>query len=104
MRPLSPSRSRAVRTSRTVTSRAGDLAHELVWRTQLLGCVHQLVVAEGAEASNVRGNRPNVADCLDHVASTCLTLGADHRRAFADAPQRFAQVTRTAHERDFEGV
>ena len=33
-----------------------------------------------------------------------LALGADHRRAFGDAPQRFAQIARAADERHFEVV
>ena len=31
-----------------------------------------------------------------------LALGADHGRAFGDAPQRLAQVARAAHERHLE--
>ena len=41
------------------------------------------------------------------TASTILpepgfALGADHRRAFRDAPQRLAQIARAANERHFE--
>ena len=40
---------------------------------------------------------------LDDVAGARLALGADHRRALADASQRFAEVRGAAHERDGEG-
>ena len=44
-------------------------------------------------------DRAQVADGLDDVAGAGLALGADHRRALADAPQRLAEVRRAAHER-----
>ena len=43
-----------------------------------------------------------MADGLDDVAGAGLALGADHRRALADAPQRLAEVRRAADERDLE--
>ena len=39
---------------------------------------------------------------FDDVARARLALGADHRRAFADAAQRLAQVAAAADERDRE--
>ena len=41
----------------------------------------------------------HVAHRLDHVAGAGLALGADHRRALGDPPQRLAEVGRAAHER-----
>ena len=41
---------------------------------------------------------------LHHIAGARLALGADHRRALADAPQRLAQVAAAAHEGDLEEV
>ena len=41
---------------------------------------------------------------LDHIAGAGLALGADHGRALANPPQRFAQVAAAAHERDREIV
>jgi hypothetical protein len=43
-----------------------------------------------------------VPNGLDHVARAGLALGADHRRALGDPPERLAQVPRAAHERDRE--
>ena len=43
-----------------------------------------------------------MADGLDDVAGARLALGADHRRALGDPPQRLAEVGRAAHERDAE--
>jgi hypothetical protein len=45
-----------------------------------------------------------VRDGVDDVARAGLALGADHRGALGDAPQRFAQVGAAADERDGERV
>src|SRR5438874_11816161 len=49
---------------------ARDLSYELVWCAWIQGfrLVHQLLVAERAEATNVRGDRADVADRVDDVA------------------------------------
>src|SRR4029077_5353913 len=39
------------------------------------------------------------ANGLDDVARARFTLGANHRRAFRDAPQRFTEIARAADER-----
>ena len=44
----------------------------------------------------------HVRDRVDDVAGAGLALRADHRRALGDAPQRLAEVRRTADERDGE--
>ena len=44
----------------------------------------------------------NVADRLDDIARSRFTLGADHRSAFSDTPQRFTQIARAANERHTE--
>src|SRR5690606_41730426 len=41
---------------------------------------------------------------LDDVPGARFALGADHRRALADAPQRFAQVAGATDERHLERV
>ena len=46
--------------------------------------------------------RAHVAHRLDDVAGAGLALGADHRGALADPPQRLAEVGGAAHERDLE--
>ena len=43
-------------------------------------------------------------DRFDDVAAAGFALAADHRRAFGDPPQRFAQIARAADERRREGV
>ena len=45
-----------------------------------------------------------MAHGFDDVARAGFALGANHRRAFGNAPQRFAQIARAAHERHFEIV
>jgi hypothetical protein len=45
-----------------------------------------------------------VAHCLDDVARSGLALGADHRRALRDAPERFPEVRGPADERNLEGL
>ena len=61
-----------------------------------------------AAGSSSGGSAPRLADRADHaaqvahrlddVAAARLALGADHRRALADAAQRLAEVARAAHE------
>ena len=46
----------------------------------------------------------DVLDGVDDVARARLALGADHGRAFGDAPQRFSQIARAADERHGERV
>ncbi len=55
------------------------------------------------EPADAAGDLAQVADGLDDVAGAGLALGADHRRALADPPQRLAEVGRAADERDVEG-
>ena len=43
-----------------------------------------------------------MADGLDDVTCSRLAFGADHRRAFADAAERLAEILRTADERNLE--
>ena len=49
-------------------------------------------------------DQPDMANRLHHVAGAGLALGADHRRALGDPPERLAQVGGAAHERHREGV
>ncbi len=46
----------------------------------------------------------HVLDGVDHVAGARFAFGADHGRAFGDAPQSLAQVARAADEGRGEGV
>ena len=68
-----------------------------------LAAVASSVVVEALQAADLAGDRAQVADGLDDVAGAGLALGADHRRALADAPQRLAEVRRAADERHLEG-
>ena len=80
----------------------GDLADEVERRRELLGGGRELGVVERRQPADLAGDRAHVAHGLDDVAGAGLALGADHRRALADAPQRLAEVGRAAHERDLE--
>src|SRR5207244_832210 len=76
---------------------------QLVGRAEVLGLGHQLLGRERREASDSRGDRAHVPHGLHDVARARLALGADHRRALADAPERLAQVACAADKRDAEG-
>ena len=45
-----------------------------------------------------------MAHSFDHIAGAGFALGADHRRAFADAAQRFTQVAAAANKGHLEVV
>ena len=81
----------------------GDLAHELDRRLVLLGRLVEARLVEGAQAPDLAGDGAHVARGLHDVAGAGLALGADHRRALRQAPQRLAEVGGAAHERDVEG-
>src|SRR5215217_110939 len=81
----------------------GDSAHEVERRLELLGGGRQLHVVERLEAPDLRADPAQVAHGLDDVAGAGLALGADHRRALADPPQRLAEAGGAADERHLEG-
>jgi hypothetical protein len=81
---------------------ARDGAHEVQRGLQLLGGGGQLHVVERAQPLDLAADGAQVAHRLDDVARARLALGADHRRALADAPQRLAEVRRAADDRDAE--
>ena len=80
------------------------LDHQLVGRPDLLAVGHEFIVGQSLQTADLAQHGPGVAHGLDHVAGAGLALGADHGRAFADAPQRLAQVAAAAHERHLEGM
>ena len=82
----------------------GDAAHQLVGRAERLGVRHALVARRARERAHLAADLPQVAHRLDDVAAAGLALGADHRGALADPPQRLAEVARAADERHAEGV
>ncbi len=55
--------------------------------------------SSGRQAADAGRDRAHVAHGLDDVAGAGLALGADQRRALADAAQRLAEVAAAAHER-----
>ena len=81
-----------------------DQFDKLVRRAKLLGFAHDLVVAQGAQTADVRGDGADVSHRFDHVAGASFTLGTNHRGAFADAPQGLTQIARAAHEWNLEDV
>ena len=76
--------------------------HELERGAELLGRSRQLGGVEHRQAADLAGDRAQVAHRLDDVAGAGLALGADHRGALADSPQRLAEVRRAADERHLE--
>ncbi len=83
---------------------AATVADEVVGRLELLGGHEQLVLAHALQPPQRGRDGADVADGLDDVAGARLALGADHRGALVDAPQRLAEVAAAAHERHLEGV
>ena len=61
-------------------------------RAEFLGYVHELFVAARCEAAHLPVIVAHVADGFDDISRAGFALGADHRGAFGNAPQRFAQI------------
>jgi hypothetical protein len=84
-------------------ARLRHLAHEVEWRRVLLGGARELGVLKRREATDLAGDAAHVAYRLHDVPGAGLALGADHRGALTDAPERLAKVGGAAHERRLEG-
>ena len=82
----------------------GYHAHQLIGGTMLLGCGVELLVAQHREGLHLFYDLPHVLDGVHHVAGTGFALGANHGRAFGDAPQGLAQIARSADKGSGEGV
>ena len=67
------------------------------------GRAGDLLRAELGEPLDPGDDLAHVAHRLDDVAGPGLALGADHRRALADPPQRLAEVGGAADEGHLEG-
>ena len=86
----------------------GSLPALATLRTRSSGACSSLAAVASSESSSdgdpldLAGDLAHVAHGLDDVARPGLALGADHRRALRDPPQRLAEVGRAAHERDLE--
>ena len=83
---------------------ARDFADQFERRAKFLGDVSQLVIAQRGQAAHFAGDGAHVPHGFDDVARSGFALGANHGRAFGDAPQRFAQIARAADERHLEVV
>ena len=70
----------------------------------LPGVAHQLLVGQGAQASDFPQNGARVTDGLHHVTGAGLALGADHGGAFSDTAKRLTQIPAAADKRNREGV
>ena len=64
--------------------------------------MHQFFFAENGEVPHFLDDGADVAHGFHDIAGTRFALGADHGRAFRDAPQSFAQIARAADERHLE--
>ena len=73
-----------------------NIAHEVDRDLKRLGCFEKLVFTHRNDLSNLRIHLAHVADGLNDVPGSRLSLGANHRCAFGNAPQRFAQVPSAA--------
>ena len=76
------------------------ILHQFVRRLVLFGFGVEFFFAQHGEDPHLLHDLPHVLYGVDHVAGAGLALGADHGRAFGDAPQGFAQIARAADERD----
>ena len=82
----------------------GNHAHQLIRRLVVLRGCEQLFFAHHRELTHFFNDLPHVLDSMDDIARAGFALGADHGRAFGDAPQGLAQIAGTADERRLEGV
>ena len=85
-------------------SQVAGFQHQLVRGADLFGKSHHLFFGHVLQAADLTQNRAGMAHSFHHIAGAGLALGADHRRAFADPAQRFAQVAAAANKRHFEVV
>lgn len=69
-----------------------DVEDKIIGDLEFLGRFIQLIRTSGCRVSDLLLNFSHVADSLDDVARARFALGADHGSAFADSPERFAQV------------
>ena len=81
----------------------GDVLDHIQRSLMLLRGAGELLRAQRGEVLDAVGDLAHVPDGLDDVAGARLALGADHRGALADAPQRLAEVGGSADEGNLEG-
>src|SRR5581483_5846805 len=83
-------------------ARARDLAYQIIRRAQILGLAHQFFFGQHLQPANAVHDGAHMTYGLDDIARACLSLCAQHGRTLSDAPQRLAQVARSADKRHGE--
>ena len=78
------------------------ILYQLVRDLQLLCFFKQLVISHRSDLSDLGIHFPDVADSLNDITGTRFAFCSYHRSALTDPSQRFAEISRTADERDFE--
>ena len=76
----------------------GHPLHQLQRRSQALGLLHQFFLRQHGQPLHVADDGTHVPHRLHHVTGAGFAFGADHGRAFGDAPQGLAQVAAAADE------
>ena len=72
--------------------------HEVIRHLQLLGSLEQLILSHGYDTAYLTLHLTHVADSLDNIACTRLTLGTYHCRTFGNTAESLTKVAGTAHE------
>jgi len=78
---------------------ARNVLHEFERRAEIARAQHEFFFRHRGKDCDLVGDRANVAHGLDDIPAARFTLAANHRRAFGDAPERFTEIARAAHER-----
>ena len=78
------------------------ILYQFVRDLQLLCFFKQLVISHRSDPSDLCIHFPDVADSLNDITGTRFAFCSYHRSALTDPSQRFAEISRTADERDFE--
>ena len=82
----------------------GDLLDELVGGLHLLGSDKELIVSHDREGLDLTRDGPGVADGLDNVSGSGLSLGAEHAGSLSNAAKGLPEVAASADEGDGELV
>jgi len=82
--------------------RGGHPFHQLERSLQVLGLVHQLLLTQHGELLQSPSRWCGCGARPPRYCPTQLALGTDHRGALGNPAQRFAQITRTADEGNFD--
>lgn len=86
------------------TAELGGLLEKLIGSLEVLGVSVELLISHGRGTTDLGVDSADVADGLDDVAGTSLTLGADHGSTLVDAAEGLTEVLGTADVGDLEVV